>query len=270
MTPGGGDDARVLERFEDFLSDLRARAQADPDVVGLVGLGSTAERDRVDEWSDHDFALVTRPDSQERFRAGTDWLPDAESIALRLREHHGGGKVIYDDGSVLEFGVADLADLAGWSANAYEVLYDDGGVAEAMVAVAAKPLPAGEFDDARDAGLVLTQILIGVGRARRGELLSAGQSIRSEALGYLLGILGRRVPATGPQRLDSLDPRRRFETAHPIIAARIDDLLTRRPEQCARALLDLTEELLAPGWPDFPHRGIAAVRRRLGWELPLA
>lgn len=163
--------AAVTERFEAFLDELRARAQADPDIVGLVGLGSTAERDRVDEWSDHDFALVTAPGRQERFRSSLDWLPAAGSIALELREHHGGVKVIYDDGHVLEFGITDLAGLAGWAANAFDVLYDAGGVAEAMADIVAKPLPTGAPDDVRDVSLVLTQLFIGVGRARRGELL---------------------------------------------------------------------------------------------------
>lgn len=212
-------------------------------------------------------AAVTAPGRQERFRSSLDWLPAAGSIALELREHHGGVKVIYDDGHVLEFGITDLAGLAGWAANAFDVLYDAGGVAEAMADIVAKPLPTGAPDDVRDVSLVLTQLFIGVGRARRGELLSAGNSIRSEAVGYLLPVLGRRITATGTLRLDSLDPRRRFETAHPALGARIDDLLTRRPEDCARALLDLTEEMLSPGWADFPHRGVAAVRARLCWEV---
>lgn len=262
--------AAIRERFDAFLDALTATARVDPDIVGLVGMGSTAERDRVDEWSDHDFALLTVPGAGERYRDRLDWLPGAEEIALRVREPHGGMKVIYDDGRVLEFGITDLAGLAGWHANAYDVLYDAGGVAAAMANVAARPLPTGVPDDERDVGLVLTQLFIGVGRARRGELLSAGNSIRSEAVAYLLPVLGRRIPATGVERLDTLDPRRRFEQAHPTVGARIDDLLTLPAERCARALLDLAEGLLAPGWARFPHRGVAAVRARLGWEVALA
>ena len=258
--------AEIRERFEGLLDELRATAEADADIVGLVGMGSTAERDRVDEWSDHDFALLTAPGAGERFRQSLDWLPGAGGIALSVREHHGGMKVIYDDGRVLEFGITDLAGLHGWHANAYDVLYDAGGVADAMAKVVARPLPTGGPDDVRDVSLVLTQLFIGVGRARRGELLSAGNSIRSEAVAYLLPVLGRRIGASGPERLDNLDPRRRFEAAHPDVGARIGELLTLRPEACARALLELAEELLAPGWADFPHRGVAAIRTRLGWE----
>ncbi|HZL02274.1 MAG TPA: hypothetical protein VFC48_04025 [Cellulomonas sp.] len=253
-------------RFETFLDELTDSAVVEPDVVGLVAMGSTAERDRVDEWSDHDFALVTTTGAQEHFRTSRDWLPGSSDIALWVREHHDGIKVLYDDGRVLEFGVADLAELARWRANAYAVLYDAGGVAEVMADIADTSPPSAADDGARDVRLVLTELLIGVGRARRGELLSAGDIIRSGAVGHLLSAVSMRIPATLEARLDNLDPRRRFETAYPAIAARIEVALTRPPEDCARALLACVEDVLAPGWPDFPHPGVAAVRARLGWD----
>ena len=166
----------------------------------------------------------------------------------------------------LHAGVADLAELARWRANAYAVLYDAGGVAEVMADIADTSPPSAADDGARDVRLVLTELLIGVGRARRGELLSAGDIIRSGAVGHLLSAVSMRIPATLEARLDNLDPRRRFETAYPAIAARIEVALTRPPEDCARALLACVEDVLAPGWPDFPHPGVAAVRARLGWD----
>ncbi len=43
-------DARA--RFEEFLDAVEHGLAERDDVVGLVGMGSTAERDRVDEWSE--------------------------------------------------------------------------------------------------------------------------------------------------------------------------------------------------------------------------
>lgn len=256
------------ERFARFIDLLTATAERTPEIIGFVGMGSTAQRERADEWSDHDFALVTVEGAQDRFRYDLDWLPASESIALSVVEHHGGVKVIYEDGHVLEFGIASIDGLVrDWNANAdaFEVFYDAGGVAEAFAIVAAKPLPTGAPDNAGDVRLVLTQLLIGTGRARRGELLSANTTIRAEAATYLLSVLGRRLP--GDRRhLDALDSRRRFELAHPEVAARIADAVRLAPEDAARTLLDLTEELLEPGWADFPRAGVAAVRRRLGWQ----
>ena len=135
----------------------------------------------------------------------------------------------------------------------------------AFAAVVAKPLPTGPRNDAADIRLVLTQVLIGIGRYRRGEVLSAGESVRSEALAYLLRVLGRRLP--GDHRLlDSLDPRRRFELVHPELAAEIATALTSDVEVAARSLLDIAERTLEPGWDDFPREGLAAVRARLGWN----
>ena len=229
-----------------------------------MGLGSTAARHRADEWSDHDFALVTVDGAEDFFRHDLGWLPWADRVALSVIEDHGGMKVIYDDGHVLEYGITSLPRLAQWKANAWEVFYDGGGVAVMMQAVDAETREIGT-DDARDIRLVLTQLLIGVGRARRGEALSAGQSIRAEATSYLLAVLGRRLPAQR-QALDTLDPRRRFDGAHPALAAEIAAALRLDPEPAARTLLDLAERELAAGWHDFPIAGVDAVRRRLGWS----
>ena len=109
-------DPAVRARFEDYLARLTQVARDRDDVIGLVGMGSTAELWRVDEWSDHDFAWMVQPGAQDRYRYDLSWLPDAERIALSVVEHHGGVKVIYDDGHVLEFGMATLESLQHGSA----------------------------------------------------------------------------------------------------------------------------------------------------------
>lgn len=256
------------ERFSAYLGELVAVAEADDRVVGLVGLGSTAARNRVDEWSDHDFWLVVRPGCADGFRSDLSWLPNADRIAVSVIEEHGGGKVIYDDGHVLEFGIGDLDGVASWKANTAEVLYGPPALRAAIAAtVSARSDPAGVAPGAdREMALVLTQLLIGVGRARRGERLNASGLIRSDALGHLLRAVAERLPAECPGvLLDDLDPTRRIEQAHPDLARRIERLLREDVESCARGLLDLAEALLSPGWDAFPSRGVDAVRRRLGW-----
>jgi hypothetical protein len=256
------------ERFDRFLGELLATATDDPNIVGIVGMGSTGARHRVDEWSDHDVAVVTTAATCERFRTDLEsWLPDAASIAMSAREHHDGIVVVLDDGHVVELGVTSLDDLAQWYADpdAVDVLYDAGGVAAVMATVAAKPSPTGTPDDARDIRVALARLLIGVGRARRGEALSAGQLIRGEATGLLLAVITRRVPAAGQPTPDPFDPRRRFEAAYREIGAQVAAALEQSPEDCARLLLEIAEEHLAPGWDAFPRRGARALRIRLGW-----
>ena len=252
----------VTTRFEKYLEELAETARRSPDVVGLAGFGSTADRSRVDEWSDHDFAWVTEPGAEDTYRYDLSWLPGSEQITLSVVEHHGGVKVIYDDGRVLEFGITSLANFVNSAGNRIEVIVDKGGVAEAVSAILHKPLPEGEPDASVCARLVLTQLLIGVGRARRGEVLSAGRSIRDEAVAYLLTALAATLPGDRA-RLDTLDPRRRFDFVHPEIAARIESAIRLEPESAARGILDVAEAELGEL---FPARGGAAIRQRLGWN----
>ncbi|MGR0319002.1 hypothetical protein [Agromyces sp. ZXT2-3] len=250
--------------FEAFLTRVESGLDGRAGVVGLVGMGSTAERDRVDEWSDHDLAVITRDGSQDEFRAAAAWLPDPERIALEVHEHHGGAKVVYDDGHVVEYGVASLDELTGWAANAYEVRLDCGGVVEAMAVVAAKPVQIAP-DVQRDLGVVLTVALIGVGRARRGERLSANTLIRGALVDALVRAITAGLEPSDGSRPDSLDAVRRFESAQPAIAKRIDLLLANPVEECARGLVDLAVETFGVGDGGVDGRALAAVRRRLGW-----
>ena len=79
------------------------------EVEGLVLLGSTAAVDRIDEWSDHDFYLVVREGSQERFRNEltftllVDVAHDAEQVA---RVNAGGER----EGALLAFEDRDAGD----------------------------------------------------------------------------------------------------------------------------------------------------------------
>ena len=235
-------------------------------MIGFVGMGSTAERHRVDEWSDHDFALVTVDGAEDRYRHDLSWLPAAASIALSVVESHGGVKVIYADGHVLEFGITSLAGLANWAGNAYEVFYDAGGVTEAFAAVVAKPLPTGARNDAADIRLVLTQVLIGIGRYRRGEVLSAGESVRSEALAYLLRVLG---PPPAGRRSDCSTRSTRAGGSSSCTRSWLRSSPQRSRltwSSSAGRCSTSPNGNSSRGWDDFPREGLAAVRARLGWD----
>ncbi|NTV38562.1 MAG: hypothetical protein HGA51_01190 [Demequinaceae bacterium] len=234
------------------------------DVVGVVGMGSTADSSRVDEWSDHDFAVVVTPGAEGRYRGTTDWMPQPEDVVLVLEEHHGGGKAVYDDGHFVEWGVATLDSLATWAAEDYAVVLDRGGVAQVMERVASKPFPSNLPDASRDAALFLTALLHGVGRARRGELLSAGDIIRGDAVRALLRA-ARARSETDLSALDRIDGLRRVERAFPDLAVQISAAIARDPERAALALLGIAEQQLGVGEGGLNPAGRAAIMRRLGW-----
>jgi hypothetical protein len=209
------DGSARLDRFTGFNARLCDNLAARADVLGLVLMGSTAARERVDEWSDHDFAVVTVDGTEDRLRGDLSWLPELANVALALREEHDGFKIIYNNGHVVEFGITSLAGLATWHANAYEVILDRGGVSDAFARVAARPKPSQAARPYHELGLFVALLLVGVGRYRRGEVLVASQLVRTVAVGHLVTAWRLVRPAADSDRLDNLDPVRRFELVYP-------------------------------------------------------
>ncbi len=250
--------------FADFLDRLADTARERDDVVGLVAFGSTADRTRADRWSDHDFAWLTTAGAEDRYRFDLSWLPDADGLALSAVEHHGGVKAIYDNGHRIEFGIADTVAFSTWAGAPAQVIVGDETVRAAAARVVASR-PEGDVDPVREIALMLTQVHSGVGRTRRGEVLSASGLVRFEAVNHLARALAARlVEPTG--RLDPLDARRRFDTTFPAIAERLERAARLPIESCARELVAIAREELEPGWHEFPRRGVEAVQRSLDWS----
>lgn len=178
------DDHRAT--FERYLHAVKDRLVADPRVVGLVAMGSTADRDRVDEWSDHDLCIVTLPGYQDELRRERTWLPDAEHLVLDVIEWHGGGKLVFDDGRVIEFGVATAEELEGWSVHHHEVLLDRGGVGAAVSRAYDRSPRNAHADLSAMLALVVAHAHIGAGKATRGERLAASACLRGDAVTALL------------------------------------------------------------------------------------
>lgn len=254
MTPGD---------YEAWTESLKLRLEADPRVLGLIALGSTARGDVApDRWSDHDFFVIVRPGAQEPFRTDRSWLPHPDRIVLWHRETAHGVKALYDDGHLAEFAVFDLDELRVARVNRYQVLLDRGGVEEGVAAVAASTAAetrAARTDNAWRLGQLLTCLLIGGGRDARGERLSGGTLVREQALGHLLVLLSHHVPSPRSALLDDLDAFRRFESVHPELGREILDALRLETRDAARGLIAIARRELAPRIPDFPIRAADAI-----------
>jgi hypothetical protein len=94
-------------------------------------------------------------------------------------------------------------------------------------------------DEQWHAGQLLTNLVVGAGRAARGERLSGHQLVRTSALGHLVQLLRARIGAEQAGSLVLLDPYRRLEQALPEAAERLDQALRLPVIPAARALLDL-------------------------------
>jgi len=251
-----------LAKYDAYTRLLKASLEVDPRVVGFVALGSMSGAGvPPDAFSDHDFFVVTAPGAQETFRRDLAWLPGAERAALVHRETNHGLKVVLDDGHLLEFAVFDLEELLVARANRYAVLLDRGGVAARMEAVAAKRAEAP--DDRWSVGQLLGNLLVGGGRAARGELLSSRLFVAGHATGHLLRLLARHVPPEAVVPLDDLDPFRRFERAYPRLGGELNAALALPPLDAALALLDVAARELGPRVPSWPGAAARTVRLRL-------
>ena len=252
------------DEYRAFTNDLTERLREDGRAIGLVAVGSMADRDYApDEWSDHDFFVITSPDGQEELRNDLSWLPQHDRIALSFRETEHGLNVIYDNGHMLEFAVFDLDEIALAGVNRYRVLLDRGGVEERVEHVAANPRPP--RDDRFLFGKTVAAALVAYGRGRRGETLSAAFML-TWATTYLNRLLIRTLPTENGSILDGFDSLRRFERAYPELGAELAAIVRLDPPDGAIALLDVLERELRPLRPDLPWAALDAVRARVGRE----
>jgi len=248
-----------------YLDALVSTVTADPNALGLVLCGSSADADRRDRWSDHDFLLVTVDGTPETYRTDLSWLPDASSLAWSFRDTPHGVKALYRDGLLVEFAVFDRAEFAGCALNHASVVVDCGGIAELAEEVRARSLAPRPIDPVAEFRAFLALLYIGTGRAHRGERLSANVFLRTYAVEHLLRLAQEVLPESRRRDLDRLDPWRRFETADALFAAELDAAMALPVTEVGRALLAAAQTWLAPLWPDYPHADTAIVRRLLGW-----
>jgi hypothetical protein len=256
------------DAYQAFTAQLIANLAGHDDVLGLVAVGSMAGRDyQPDEWSDHDFYLIVRAGSQARYRAQVDWLPRPDEIVWSFAETEHGRKTLYRDGHLLEYAVFDEAELHLARSNRYRVLIDRAAVGRQMAEVeAATESAAAGRGDAFHAGQFLTNLLVGLGRYHRGEVLSAHRFVKAGAAEHLLTLLSCHVPSPRRELADNLDASRRFETVHPGLGRELQDLLLQPVPEAAAGLLALYRRELGGVVSGVPAEALAVVARHVEGE----
>ena len=233
--------------YDDFTDHLTASLDGRPEVLGLVAAGSFASG--PDAWSDHDFLVITEPSATSALRADPSWLPHHERLVLHFRETAHGMKGVYDDGHLVEYAVFAPDEIQQARLNRTRVLLDRADVTDRVAAVVAgtPDLEAAEAEsDDYLHGQLLTALLVGVQRHRRGEHLSGVDFVHRFALRHFLVLLARHVPAERPEVRDNLNPFRRVELAYPAVGAELARILaTGDLEAVAGGLLDLAARELA-------------------------
>lgn len=248
------------EQFENFTAQLTANLEPDSRVIGLVALGSMAQQDyQPDEFSDHDFFVVTVQDVQEEFRQQFDWLPDADQIAFTFRETQHGVKVLYSHGHLLEYAVFNQEELFLAKVNRYRVLLDKATIADDLAKI--QKASSSEPPDPNFLfGNFITHLFVGVGRYARGEELSGNQFVQGFAVNDLLQLIPQFIDSPQQSKLDNLNANRRFELVYPELGAELNRIVLLDSIQAASELLDLAECILKPHLSDYPEQAVAVVR----------
>ncbi len=247
-----------------FTDSLVKNLSGDSRVLGLVAVGSMAStHNQPDEWSDHDFLVVTTPGAEEEFRNSTAWLPPYRPIVLNFRETKHGKKVLYDDGHLLEYAFFNAKDFHVVKINSYCILIDRGGFKKLVEEVIGETKVSGERSQSDELlfGQFLTHLLVGCGRHARGERLNGAQFVKQYALENLLGLLTRRIPAEDKSVLDNIVTTRRFERAYPTMGAELNSVLLLETPQAALAMLDLAGRLLPNRLPNYNMAAFSTVHR---------
>jgi hypothetical protein len=257
----------IPTQYTDFTQNLLHNLQDDPRVLGLVALGSMAQQDYLpDQWSDHDFFVITQPGTQDYFRQSRDWLPDNKAIVLHFQETAHGVKVLYQDAHLLEFAIFDREELNLASVNRYRVLLDRSDIEAQLQTIRttsmATTLPK-PTDDAFLFNMFVTNLSVGIGRYYRGEQLSGHEFVKIYGLGSLLRLLEKNLAAHEHSLLDNFNPWRRVERVYPSLGQALNAALLLEIPAAAKALLDIAERELANHIPSYPAEAVATVYRQI-------
>lgn len=251
--------------YELYLEKLQSILLEDPQVRGLLVVGSTADPDQRDMWSDHDFWVVTDTGVEHRYLDSTSWLPNSDQILLTARHGAAYRTVLYANQHKIDYAVVNVQGLALGAFERFRLLFDRGDVLSRA--------QAGVERTMRDRLEILRHsftlqgfgILVwtAYGRAARGELLSA-RTFLELAVDVLLNLLCVHTSLGRVPSVDSLDPRRRLERNHPKHAHELLAILTNETVPACQQLLVFAERELRDRTPTLGWEEIDQVKSWIG------
>lgn len=253
------DQGHLLRRLEEIGGSLERSGH----TLALIGLGSVgADLDRLDAWSDLDFFAVVEDGHKGRFVDDLGWLEAVSPIAFAFRNTPDGHKVLFADGVFCEMAVFEPAELVGIPYSRGRIVWKQPWVDDAL-AVPVRPEPT---PPVRTVGWLLgealTNLLVGLGRFRRGEKLSAMRLVQGHAMDRVVE-LAALAEQEQPGQRDPFNPDRRAELRFPALAMELQRLAQgydRTPES-ALAILSFLERHLEVNAPIAAAiRDLAAAR----------
>ncbi len=234
----------VKEKYETLTQSLRENLEKKDDIQALVFLGSTGSN--ADQWSDHDFFVITDPGKQEKYRMDLSWIPGEKIFYFQDTPH--GLKVFIEPGHLLDFAVFDASEIFLSQVTQYKVIFDKTGVTREFGQIQQMTILRSQTHNApREIqwGRILFYLYTAYNRYLRGEILSAYQLSHCKAMELVLRIVSPLQQPLTPSG-DIMDPFRKFEIMFPAIAGKIHKTLSLDTPGFISAILILLEEILYP------------------------
>lgn len=209
---------RLARRFEELATCIERFGGG----LALLALGSGAEPERVDVWSDLDFFVVVQPGQKGRFLDDLTWL-EAAPLVWCHRNTPDGYKALYEDELLAEFAVFEPHELAGIPFAPGQIVWQVPGFDASIC----QPQRAGGFEPSDVGWLVgeiLSNLFIGLGRWHRGERLAAFRAIQGWAVDGLVK-LAEQVDGISAEGRDPFTLSRRVERRNPRLAPELEGVL---------------------------------------------
>lgn len=250
--------------YQNFLDELVSTLAADPLVLGLIALGSTADAASRDCWSDHDFWIITSPGSQARYLETFSWLPRADDVLLSVSHGPSRRTVLYGDRHKAEYAVFDPEEAVSGKIERFRVLIDRRDIGELAESIRLQTREERDATLARPDKLENLCLLLLTAHERweRGERLSAQQYLQF-SVGLFLDMLAAHGVLNKSRAADELDTRRRLEQIEPGLGQELGRIGRLSPAEAGVALIELADRELRARAPQLAWEKVSVVRQWL-------
>ncbi len=226
---------RLLQRLDAIGLSLQDTGHA----LALLALGSVGtELDRLDAYSDLDFFVVVQEGCVPLYLEDLGWLQAVCPIAYSFRNTAIGYKILFEDGIYGEFAIFTAAELALASFPAARIVWKAAGVDAAIRLPRQVPAAPAERPTEELVGEIVTNLYVGLGRAARGERLSALRFIQLYPVDRILE-LAPRIETEQMAHRDPFTAERRAEQRFPTLAQELPRFMQgydRSPESAVAIL----------------------------------
>lgn len=260
--------------YQAFLDDLVSILKADPNVLGLITLGSTADATYRDRWSDHDFWIITTSGAQRKYLDSFDWLPDANQILITVRHGASYRTVLFQTRHKVEYAVFDREEAARGKIERFEVLIDRQEIrslAESIMLQTSRDRNEALTKPGRLENLCLL-LWTAYEKHERGEILSEQRYLQF-SIDQLLDLFLVYGQIDQSQLADKLDPRRRLEQVAPALARQLRRIVEVGGPKAGLGLIQLAEHELRSKAPNLAWDRALVIKQWLlskntGSDLP--